>query len=134
MVNDAESHAEDDKEKRHSIEIRNHADSLVYTVEKTLRENAGAISPEDKAAVEAAVAGLKKAIEGTDISAIEAAMEMVNQSAHKMSEAMYAKAAAEQTGAAASDGASGDAEGEAPKGDAVDADFTVVDEEDKTEA
>ncbi len=131
MVNDAESHAEDDKAKRHDIEVRNHADTLVYTAEKTLRENAEVVSVEDKAAIEAAIADLKKAMEGGDVTAIESAMEKVNQSMHKMSEAMYAKAAAEQ---AAPGAGTEDSAGETPKADAVDADFTVVDEEDKSGA
>jgi molecular chaperone DnaK len=127
MVNDAESHAEEDKERRKQIEIRNNADTLVYQVEKTLRENPDKIDPADKTSVEAAIADVKKALEGTDTGAIERAAENLNQASHKLAEAMYKSATPE--GAAPGAQTSDDTDG--GSGDAMDADFTVVDDDDK---
>lgn len=131
MVKEAESHAEDDKEKRQSIETRNEADSLVYQTEKSLKEYGDKISADDKKAVESAVEDLKKALEGDDTAAIEAGVQKVNEASHKLTEAMYAAAAAQeeeaQRAAKPEDGGNGSPE--KPQGETVDADFTVVDDE-----
>jgi len=127
MVSEAEAHADEDKERRKQIEIRNNADTLVYQVEKTLKENPDKIDAGDKSNVEAAIADVKKALEGTDTGAIERAAENLTQASHKLAEAMYKSAGAE--GAAAGPGAADAPEGDA--GDAMDADFTVVDDDDK---
>lgn len=134
MVNEAESHADEDKARKKEIEVRNNADTLVYATEKSLKENEDKIGPEDKAAIEAALAELRKTLEGTDVAAIEKATEDLTTASHKLAEAMYAAAAAEQQAAAgAAEGAPGPDAQEAPQpdgdGDTVDADFTVVDDE-----
>ena len=134
MVRDAESHAQEDKERKDTIETRNNADSLVYQTEKSVSEYGDKIGDEDKAAIEAAVAGLKTALEDEDDGAIEEAMKAVNEASHKLAEAMYAEAAAKeaeaQEGAREDNGASGaDAGGEEKEDNTVDADFTVVDDE-----
>ncbi len=67
MVRDAEQHASEDKKRKEIIEVRNHADSLIYSSEKSLREYADKISPEDKSAIESAIAELKSSLEGDDI-------------------------------------------------------------------
>lgn len=67
MVRDAEQHASEDKKRKEIIEVRNHADSLIYSSEKSLKEYADKISPEDKAAIESAIAELKASLEGDDI-------------------------------------------------------------------
>ncbi len=132
MLKDAESHAEDDKEKKQAIEIRNEADSLVYQSEKSLAEHGGKIGEDDKAAIEGAIGDLKKALEGDDIEAIKSATQKLNESSHKLAEAMYAAAAAQQaqTQEAESPGNGKDSTPEKGDGDTVDADFTVVDEDD----
>ena len=134
MVKEAESHASEDATRKKLIELRNHADNLAYSTEKMIKENGDKISAADKTALEDGVRDLRKTMEGEDAAAIEAAMEKVQQVSHKLAEAMYkqaseAQAGAEQAGAAGGgDGAeAGSAE---PKGDAVDADFTVVDDDD----
>jgi molecular chaperone DnaK len=135
MVHDAESHAQEDKERKDTIETRNNADSLVYQTEKSVSEYGDKISDEDKAAIETAVAGLKTALEGEDDAAIEKAMKTVNEASHKLAEAMYAEAAAKeaeaQEGAGENNGASGEDSGgeEEEEDNTVDADFTVVDDE-----
>ena len=141
MVNESETHAAEDQEKREKIETHNNADSLVYATEKTLKENEEHVSDEDKAAVEATVVELKAAIEQDDVAAMKACMEKVNETMHKMTEAMYAAAAAEQqaqaqaedgpeqpTGGDASESSGGSSQADS---ETVDADFTVVDDENK---
>jgi molecular chaperone DnaK len=135
MVREAESHASEDKERRKEIEVRNTADALVYSTEKNIRELGEKLNPDDKAAVEAAIAGLREALGGADTAAIEAATQKLQEASHKMAEAMYAAAAqpgaagpaTEGEGGFAEDGVDGE-EGEGA-GETVDADFTVVDEE-----
>jgi molecular chaperone DnaK len=138
MVQDAESHAQEDKDRKAEIETRNNADSLVYQTEKSVAEYGDKISDEDKAAIESALASLKTALEGDDNAAIDEAANVVNEASHKLAEAMYAEAAAKEAeaqgedGAAqnngASDGAGSDAAAEEDD-DTVDAEFTVVDDD-----
>ncbi|MCP4644718.1 MAG: molecular chaperone DnaK [bacterium] len=138
MVNEAESHAAEDEEKKKTIELRNTADSLAYQTEKMLSEHGDKISDEDKEKIQKAVDELKKALEGEDSGAIEAAMKGLEESSHALAQAMYEAAGAEQQAgdaAQAAEGAAGDDGAEeqaAPAGDdTVDADFTVVDEDEK---
>ena len=131
MVRDAESHAKEDQERKHKIEVHNNADTLAYGTEKMLRENADKVSAQDKAAIESALAELRSVMNGDDIPAIEAAMQKVTQASHKMAEAMYAAAAAQQQQAGGSgSGQAGPSEGRdpQPKDGTMDADFTVVDD------
>ncbi|HEX72604.1 MAG TPA: molecular chaperone DnaK, partial [Candidatus Hydrogenedentes bacterium] len=135
MVKEAEVHADEDKVKRKEIETRNNADTLLYTTEKTLREHGDKISETDKKNIEDACAELRKALEGSDIAAIEAASKRVTDASHKLAEAMYAAASQQRHEAG---GAAGPEyvhpEGESTgggKSDTVDADFTVVDDDKK---
>ncbi len=129
LVKEAEAHAEEDKKRRDLIEARNQADSLIYSVEKNMKEMGDKIDAGDKSRIEEAMSTLKKAMEGDDLGAINAAQEELTQASHKLAEAMYAKASAQQEGAGA--GTSADT-GEQPGGaqkdedDVVDADFEEV--------
>ncbi len=132
MVREAESHAADDKKKRELIEARNHADSLVYSTEKSLKEYGDKIGDDEKKKIEEAAAALKKAMEGDDPDAIKQATEALTQASHKLAEAIYAKAQAEgaaQPGAEAA----GDAGDTGAKGGekVVDADFEEVKDDKK---
>jgi molecular chaperone DnaK len=89
-VKDAEAHAEEDRKNKENVEVRNNADSLVYNTEKTLRDLGDKISSEEKASVEAEIANVKKALEGTDIEAIKSAQEKLTQEFYKISEKLYA--------------------------------------------
>jgi len=103
MVRDAESHASEDKKKRELIENRNHADSLIYSTEKSLKEFGDKIDAAEKSKIEDVIAALKKTMEGTDADAIKKGTEELTQASHKLAEAVYAKAAphgAEQPGEA----------------------------------
>ena len=130
MVREAESHAEDDKRKREEIEARNRADSLVYSTEKVVRENRDKLSDSDVKSVEAAIADCKKALDGTDIDAINRAADALMQASHKVAEAMYksgSQAGGGQRGPA-SDG-SGAAGGKTD--DVIDAEYVDADEKKK---
>jgi len=101
MVRDAEAHAADDKQKREIIEARNHADSLIYATEKSLKEFGDKIDGGEKKKIEDGIAALKKAMEGNDAAAIKSASDELTQASHKLAEAVYAKAqssGAEQPG------------------------------------
>src|SRR5689334_827594 len=98
MAREADSHAEEDKQKREEIEARNQLDGFVYNVEKMLKEHGDKISGEEKSTVESALADAKKALEGTDPGAMNSARERLVQASHKLAEVMY-KAAQPQGGA-----------------------------------
>ena len=101
MAKEAEAHSAEDKAKREEIEARNQLDGMVYQVEKMLKENGDKISGDEKGQVESAVADAKKALEGTDAAAMNAAREKLTQASHKLAEAMYkAQQAAPADGAA----------------------------------
>jgi molecular chaperone DnaK len=129
MVRDAEAHADEDKKKREAIEARNHADSMVYSTEKSLKEFGDKIDAVEKGTIENKLTELKKLMEGEDAEAIKKATEDLAQAAHKLAEAMYAKtpgAEGEAGGGAEQAGAS------KPKDDnVVDADFEEVKTEKK---
>ena len=119
MKRDAELHADEDKNAREMIDEKNKADSLIYTVEKTLKEAGDKVTEADKAPIVAAVEKLKKAKEGTDVKAIQSAFGELEQAMLALSSAMYAK-----TGGDAGAGATPPAG--ANKGDdVVDAEFEV---------
>jgi molecular chaperone DnaK len=127
LTKDAELHAEEDKKKRALVDARNHADSLIYQTEKSMRELGDKIDASLKSNVEGAIEGLKKAMEGTDTDEIKRLSDELMQTSHKLAEAMYAKASgAEQAGEQAG-GPSAKAAAEASKDeDVVDADFEEV--------
>jgi len=130
MVNDAESHAEEDKRKRERIEARNHLDSLIYSTEKSLKDHRSDVDEASAKNIDDALEKAKKVIEGDDLDAIKAVTDELTQSSHKLAEAMYAKVAKEQQAGASQaqpdDGkASGSGSGEG-KDNVVDADFEEV--------
>ena len=128
MARDAESHAGEDRKKKDEIEARNRADSMVYNVEKTLKEHRDKVSEDDAKAVEEALEATKKAIQGGSAEEINAATDKLTQSSHKLAEAMYKTAGAPGAGAPPpTDGAGPSAE--KPKDNVMDAEF--VDVEDK---
>jgi molecular chaperone DnaK len=137
MVEDAEKHAAEDKDKAELIQARNEADQFLYASEKMLKEHGDKISEDDKKTVEAAAADLKSAIGGDSLPAIRSAREKLEQATHKLTAEMY-KQAQESAGAGAPTGGpqeAGPTGEEAASGSgkdgAVDADFEVVDEDKK---
>ncbi|MBT0665033.1 molecular chaperone DnaK [Geobacter pelophilus] len=132
MVKEAEAHSAEDKKKRELIEAKNHADSLVYSTEKSLSEHGDKIGADDKAKIESGVAALKKAMEGEDAEAIKKASDELMQSAHKLAEAVYAQAQAAQQQSDGEPQGADAASGAAPKGEkVVDADFEEVKDDKK---
>ena len=123
MVKDAESHAEEDKAKKDEIEVRNQADSLVYSTEETLKELGDKVPADTKKMVEDAVAETKKALDGTDIAAIKAANEKLQEAGHKLAEIVYSDANAQTANP------TGGAQASGSDDDVVDADYEVVDDD-----
>ena len=136
LVKEAEVHAEEDKKKKELIEVRNQADTLVYSVEKNLKDMGDQVDAEEKSRIEETITKIKTAMEADDLEAIKAAQEELTQASHKLAEAMYAKAAAKGE-AAGTEGAGPEAGGAgaeqtgAAQGDddVVDADFEEVNKE-----
>jgi len=131
MAKDAEAHASEDKEQRDRVEARNGLDSLVYNIEKMLKESGEKVAASDKTEVEAALADAKKTLEGVDASAadLNAAKEKLTAVSHKLAEAMYkAAAAAAPAEGAASEGAQTHEHTDAKKDEGViDAEYVDVD-------
>jgi molecular chaperone DnaK len=130
MVRDAEQYAEEDRARREEVEVRNQADSLVYSTEKFLADNADKVPADAKGEVDTALGDLKKALEGSETATIKDASDKLARASQQMGTAMYAQAQAaggDQTdgGAGAGDAASGDA----ANGGASSADDEVVDAE-----
>tara|TARA_E500000075_G_scaffold54939_1_gene49511 strand:+ start:1025 stop:2962 length:1938 start_codon:yes stop_codon:yes gene_type:complete len=133
MVKDAEANAESDKKKREEVDVKNQADSLVFQVEKNIKEHGDKISPEDKSKIETDLNDLKEAIEKNDLELIKAKTQELTQSSMKMGEAMYKD---QQTNAAP--GAEGGEQSQPNDGaeaskedDVIDADFEEVDDDKK---
>ncbi|MDB1829644.1 molecular chaperone DnaK [Collinsella aerofaciens] len=122
MVKDAEAHAEEDKKQKEEVEVRNQTDSLCYSTEQTLNELGDKVSADVKSKAEAAIADAKKALEGSDVEAIKAAGESLQSVAYELAQVVYADAQQQADGAAGAQPADDDV---------VDADYEVVDDEDK---
>ena len=129
MMKEAESHAEDDKARREEVETRNQADQAVYAAERMLQDTADKLAASETQPVEAAIAEVKKAIDGGDTAAIKQAMDRLNTAQHKAAEALYKEAQAGRgtgtTQPPPDSGTSGNGEG----GEVIDAE--VVEEEKK---
>jgi molecular chaperone DnaK len=120
MVDDAQSHADEDKRRREEIELRNHADSLVYTTEKSLQENKDKVPAAEAETVEKALEAARKALAGGTADDIRRTQEELTKASHHLAEILYKQA----QGAEAASGPGG-GEGKGDDGDVVDAE--VVD-------
>ncbi len=89
MVKDAQSHAADDKSRREAIDVRNQADSLVYQVEKTVNENRDKVPFGELSNIEAAIADVRKALEGSDPEAIKRTTDALQRASHALAETLY---------------------------------------------
>ncbi len=121
MVNDAEAHGEEDEKKKQLAEVRNRLDSLVYEVDKNLKENKDKIPEDDQKNIETALEEGREALKGTDPDAMNKAIENISQTSHKLAEILYQQAQEA--------GGGDDAEGAAPPPeggdeDVVDAEYT----------
>jgi len=142
MVKDAEAHAGEDEEKRKEVELRNQADALVFSTEKSLKEHGDALDASERSAIEDAAAKLKETLKEGDTAAIERDMETLTTASHKLAEKMYANATGAEggphaggPGAGAAGGPGAGAAGAAPGDDdddddnVVDADYEEVDDD-----
>lgn len=130
MVEEGESHAEEDRRKREEIEARNQADNLVFNTEKILKENRDKVSDDDAKAIEDAVADTKKAMEGDDVEAINKAVENLTQASHRLAEVMY-QSAPQGDQEPPPDDPEGSSEGTQegqPDDEVIDAEYVDVDE------
>jgi molecular chaperone DnaK len=133
MMREAESHADEDRQRREEIETRNRADQAVYAAERLVRDSGDKIPPGDKQAIETSIADLRKAIESNDAAAMKRSMDELNSVQHRAAEAMYRQAgtqsAGEPTGAGSQEAGAGASTGAEGDGGVIDAE--VVEEEKK---
>jgi molecular chaperone DnaK len=133
MVKEAEMHAADDKRRRERVEARNHADAIIHSAEKDLKEYGDKIAAADKEAIERAIADLKGVMDGEDVSAIQSKTEVLGQARMKLGEAMYRASQGQQAGAGA-DASAGGASAGGTGEKVVDAEFEEVDPEQNKKA
>ena len=125
MVQDAEKNAEEDKKRREEIDLRNEADQMVFTVDKTLSDLGDNVEESEKTKAEDAKEELKKALEGDDIEDIRTKKDALEEIVQQLSVKMYEQAAQAQQGAESAEGQGNSDE------DVVDAEYTEVNDEDK---
>ena len=134
MINDAEQFADEDKAKRESVEVKNQAETLIYSTEKSISDLGDKLPEEDKTKIEACSEQLKKSMETDDIEAIKSDLEALTQASHKMAELLYSQQAEEQgdgSGEGSEDGSGNDEKSGKDDDDIVDADFEEVKKSDK---
>ncbi len=124
MVKDAEQHAEEDARHKEEVEVRNNCEALIGATEQTLNELGDKVPADAKTEAESAIAEAKSALEGTDLEAIKAATERMQQAGYKLAEVVYSTEGAQAgAGAAAAE--------TAPADDTLEADYEVVDDEEE---
>jgi molecular chaperone DnaK len=122
MVQDAESHAEDDKRRREEADVRNNTDNLVYSVERSLKDVDGKVDADKQAAIQEALKNTKEALAGDDIEEIKRQQEALLSASHVLSEALYQQAQQQEGAAGGSTGPDGNP-------DDVVEDAEIIDEE-----
>ncbi|AMP89341.1 molecular chaperone DnaK [Legionella pneumophila] len=129
MVKDAQAHAEEDKKFKEMAELRNQADSLIHSCEKSMKDLANDLSEDEKKGIETAISELKEAVQGTDKARIEDKLKVLTDASAKMAERIYAKKSSEGQ---AAQGQTQSQESTKPEEEGVvDAEFEEVKEEDK---
>jgi molecular chaperone DnaK len=126
MMKDAESHADEDRQAREVAEVKNNAENLVYSTEKSLREMGDKVDAETKTQIETTAGELKKALDGEDVADIQAKTDALMQASHKLAEAVYQQAQQQRQ-------PTGDEGAEAgPQDENVEeADYEVIDEDEQ---
>jgi molecular chaperone DnaK len=124
MRREADSHAEDDRRKRELIDARNQADTLVYNLEKMLKEQGGKISDADKAPIQAAIERVRQAMKGDDANDIKRAVDELQQASHAMAQHLYGQQPGGGPGPGPGAAPSGDGQGQG-KEDVIDAEYEV---------
>jgi molecular chaperone DnaK len=131
MVKEAEENAGEDKKRRETAEVKNRAEALVHTAEKTLADAGDKIPAEDRKTVEDAAATLKDALSGSDLDAIRAKTDALQQASMKLGEHLYRAEQEQQAGASAQPQADAAAEAKTDEPEILDAEFTEVDDDGK---
>ena len=126
MVEDAETHAEEDRKARELIDARNHGEAMVHTVRKTLTEAADKVEAEEKERIESAISELEEAVKGDDAEEITGKTNALMEASHKLAERMYQEQADTATAGDDSGSAEGTASGASGGDDVVDAEFEEV--------
>src|SRR5699024_9891852 len=127
MVKDAEENAEADKKRREEVDLRNEADQLIFTTDKTIKDLEDKVSEEEKSQAEAAKEELKTALEGDNLDEIKAKKEALEEQVQQLSVKLYEQMAQEQQANEADAGTS------SAEDDVVDAEYEEVDDEEKSE-
>jgi len=122
MMQDAESHAEEDRQRREEADVRNNADNLVYSIERSLKDVDGKVDPNTKLEIEQAIKEAKEALAGGDVEEIKRKQEALMAASHKLSEVLYSQAAQQQEASSA---------GATDTDDDLVEDAEVVDEDDE---
>ncbi len=135
MQSEAKEHEEEDKKKRELIEVRNQADAVTYSVEKSLREFGDKISQEERGSIENTLSALKKTREGNDVDAIKKAIDEVQKASYKLAEEIYKKTEGKpgEEGKEKETETEAEKEEEKPEEGPQEAEFEVIDEEEKKE-
>ena len=134
MINDAEQFADEDKAKRESVEVKNQAETLIYSTEKSISDLGDKLPEEDKTKIEACSEQLKKSMETDDMEAIKSDLEALTQASHKMAELLYSQQAEQQgdgSGEGSEDTPGNDEKSGKDDDDIVDAEFEEVKKSDK---
>ncbi|GAI13338.1 unnamed protein product, partial [marine sediment metagenome] len=136
-VKEAEQHAKEDNKLKEKVELRNQADTLVYSVEKTLKESGDKVSEDEKNQITENIKDLKKALEEDDVEKIKSGVEKLTASSHKLAEEIYKKATAQTQQQEANKerdkGSQAEKKEEKEEEKVVDADYEVEKDEDKKE-
>ncbi|MBV9213748.1 MAG: molecular chaperone DnaK [Actinobacteria bacterium] len=130
MVQDAESHAEDDRRQREIVEARNNAENAAYQAERQLGELGDSVDQSSKESIEAAIKDIRDSLQSEDPAELQAKTQALQEAFHKVSEQMYAQAAQSQAESASGTNGAGDGAGPEGEGEVVDAE--VVDGEGKS--
>jgi molecular chaperone DnaK len=130
MAKDADAHTGEDRRKKEEIDARNQADSMVYQVEKMLREHRAKVSDADAKEIEQAIEETRSAMKEGGVERINTARSKLESASHRLAEAMYKAASSEQAPPQGGDGA-GAPQQEKPKDNVVDAEFVDVDDKTK---
>ena len=128
MIRDAESHAGEARRLRELADARNHAESLAYATERSLKEHRERLDPAEASTIEGRIMELRQVLESSDVNEIRQKTDALQEASHKLAEAVYAQATAAQAGAGATDGDGASAVSD----DEVVEDAEIVDEEART--
>jgi molecular chaperone DnaK len=131
MVKDAEKNAEEDRKRKELVEVRNQADQMIYSVDKSLKELGDKVSDDEKSKAEAAKEAVKKALEGNNLDEIKEKTEQLTNMMQQLSVKLYESMSQQQNAAGDAGAEAGGTDAGQRKENVVDADYEVVDDKDK---